>query len=148
MIATKLVRIGAFETNSSSCHSLTIGSTGVFEGFTPDADNVVRFAPGEFGWGPETLIDVESRLSYAYIYATQWSRTNANLELFKQVVCEHTGAIDVEQRKFGERCFEDGYIDHQSVEDGLPVDIFADAATLKAFLFDSGSEIFLDNDNH
>ncbi len=144
-----LIRTNAFETNSSSCHTVTVGNTGTYEGKAPDSDGVVRFYSGEFGWDQTTYTDVDSRLSYAWIYATEWANSDPTfLERFKEVVCEHTGGTDVEPMRSGCTYYPAGYIDHQSVEDGQLHYIFADRATLKSFLFDAGSTIVTDNDNH
>lgn len=148
----KLVRHGVFETNSSSCHSLSIGSTGVYQGITPDHNNLIVIGNyNEFGWSQEYYCDPEDRLAYAYIYAMDWSGENKEryMNTLQNVVCGHTGASAVTHNDSGkEWSYDYGYIDHQSVEDGDLDYIFEDENLLKSFIFDKDSWIQTDNDNH
>ena len=49
----KLIRNSVFETNSSSCHSISIGKSDVYDSVTPDEDGIIRIKPMEFGWCQE-----------------------------------------------------------------------------------------------
>ena len=151
-MATKtLIRSNAFETNSSSTHSITIGKTGTYCGITPDWDNVVRFVPGEYGWGPEDFTSVDDRLSYLWIYIKDWVSDPAKqaefMNMFKICVIEHTGASDVEPILRNDYS-PYGYIDHQSVESNDLDYIFESGETLKSFLFDKNTCIHTNNDNY
>lgn len=144
----KLIRKNVFETNSSSCHSLSVGSGDVYEGFTPNADNLIVIPAMEFGWEEETYYDVESRLAYVWIYMRDYAKERTEfLEMFQNVVCSHTGAACVTMEE-GSDSWCNGYIDHQSVEDHDLDFLFDNEETLKNFLFGSGSSITTDNDNH
>lgn len=149
----KLIRTSVFETNSSSTHSISIGCTGVYEGVTPDALNRIVLEPYEFGWGQDTFTDPLSRMSYVWIYMRDWANNDLSSfcmkEMFHKVVHEHTGADEVSMREVVYNWgTENGYIDHQSAEDGQLHYLFETEDTLKSFLFDSGSTVTTDNDNH
>ncbi len=148
----KLVRHGVFETNSSSCHSLSIGASGTYDGITPNEDNLIIVDDShEFGWSQETYSYPEARLAYAYIYAMDWSgdKRDEFIKTLQEVVCEHTGAGAVTHEVFGKKWNDGyGYIDHQSVESADLHYIFEDKSLLKSFIFDSSSWIETDNDNH
>lgn len=145
----KLVRHGVFETNSSSCHSLSVGNSGVYQSITPNEDNLIVIDDSyEFGWSQEMYTNTDERLAYAYVYAMDWSREYKEefFNTLQQVVCEHTGASAVLHNKGEDSGY--GYIDHQSVEDGELDYIFKDKGLLKSFIFDRDSWVETDNDNH
>lgn len=148
----KLVRKSTFETNSSSCHSITIGTGDCYEGYTPNEDGTIILPPMEFGWAQETFTDVESRLAYVYVYIRDWCYEDhkiKNLEMFNRIVFAHTGATEISMIEH--KCdyyVESGYIDHQAVESGDLNHLFNCDQTLKDFLFNSQSSITTDNDNH
>lgn len=149
----KLIRNSVFETNSSSCHSISVGETDVFEGITPNYENKIILEPMEFGWGQETFSRAEDRLAYVYLYICDWVGEVEKImfrEMFDRVVKEHTGADSVEMKetKSDYGYTNSGYIDHQSVEDNNLHHLFGNESTLKSFLFDSASYIETDNDNH
>jgi hypothetical protein len=69
-IMARKIRIGMFETNSSSCHSIVIGCK------TPnqklgDENGVITIEPDEFGWEIETYDDARTKASYCLTYAKQ-----------------------------------------------------------------------------
>lgn len=146
----KLVRNSVFETNSSSCHSISVGKSDVYLGFTPNDENKIVLPPREFGWENETHSDVESRLVYVWIYIRDWTGSSRDtfLEMYKKVVFEHTGADGISMKchttTWG---VDEGYIDHQSVESGDLHDLFDSESRLKSFLFGRDSCIETGNDN-
>lgn len=150
----KLIRTGVFETNSSSCHTISVGSSGVYEGFTPNSNGEILLEPGEYGWEVEQYTNVESRLNYVMLYVRDWvSGEEKKYEfrhILEQVVFEHTGAtkLDFVPEENPSTWGPAGYIDHQSVADNDLDFLFKDSATLKSFLFDRDSYIQTDNDNH
>ena len=154
-IIMKLIRNSVFETNSSSCHSISVGKSDVYEGVTPDEFNEIKLDPIEFGWYEEEFDTPKSRMSYVFIYLRDWVRNEDKVvgmwETFNRVVKEHTGAdkvyIQIRDSGYGDYKIE-GYIDHQSVESNDLDYLFDNDATLKSFLFDSTSYILTDNDNH
>jgi len=165
----KLVRKNVFETNSSSCHSITIdNSNGVYNN-VPKVDNEgnVFINSGEFGWEIEDYQDFGSKASYLSVYIRDWSNENKDKfkEIFESVLKEVTGCEKVEYEedfwKQEERSYEsdgkiktyfsslgDGYIDHQSVEDRDLDYMFENTQTMKDFLFSSNSILQTDHDNH
>ena len=68
----KQIRNGVFETNSSSCHSLSINKASkieydkdMFEDWIHDDDNKLHIGFGEFGWGYDVYNDPLNKLEYA-----------------------------------------------------------------------------------
>jgi hypothetical protein len=144
----KLIRRGVFETNSSSTHSITIGSDTDLLGFSPNTpDNGIEIRPDYFGWNHEIYRSVESRLSYILIYIRDWSgdKHEKFTQVLTNVVNDHTGAVYI---KLIEDEEEDGYIDHQSVEYQNYHYLFEDPSVLKTFLFSKDGYVETDNDNH
>src|SRR4051812_42272587 len=117
----KVIRHEAFETNSSSCHSISIASSGGLLDSLPVADGRVSVNGGEFGWEPDTFRDAETKASYAYTYASttvgEGEEREAHLRMLREVILEQTGADSV---VFGaeapSRWHDSGYIDHQSAD--------------------------------
>ena len=106
----KKIRKNTFETNSSSCHSISLAGDDkqfVFDTMLPDQFGVVTINGGEFGWEWIKFNDVETKASYA---ATDFQNSEANLEMLREVIQEQTGCETVEFA-FGEY----SYIDHESV---------------------------------
>lgn len=152
---TKLIRKSVFETNSSSCHSISISSADcVYDGITPASDNKIYLSPGEFGWEIARYNDPISKLTYCWIYAEEWVGDDEEEfhEILNRVVCEHTGAdgIVMEKDEGNSWCANGyhGYIDHQSVECRDLDHLFYDEEKLKNFIFNPNSVLMTDNDNH
>lgn len=138
----KLIRHGVFETNSSSCHSLSISYSGAFEGLTPNENNEIVLTPGEFGWGYEEYSDALTKIAYCW---QDTEHDSANREMLIDVVLKHTGASKLLMEKSDDQYHSEGYIDHQSY--GTSADAFDDEWTLKNFLFNPDSVLVIDNDN-
>jgi len=105
----------------------------------------------EFGWGPDTLTDWGSRVIFAYLQ-TQYASNTSWLSMLEQVIKDYLNIDYVQWRitldwsQYNSNNF--GYIDHQSnAAEGANTEIFADKATLEAFLFGKRSQIILSNDN-
>jgi hypothetical protein len=146
----KLIRKGTFETNSSSCHSISVSTQGTYEGLTPDHRNEIILSPMEFGWEQEEYSDAMSKLSYLWVYIKGWSGDSKDsfMEMYQKVVCEHTGASSVRMGSGSCEYNLDGYIDHQSVEGNELHYLFENEQILKDFLFLPQSYIETDNDNY
>ena len=142
-------RIGFFETNSSSSHSLhfDVGCT-TFEPFVTDK---ITITGGEYGWGYDRLDTPIEKIDYIYTLISTIGHgvheggsppTDADLrrvEMLLGVIREFTGA-EVEI------CYDTcSYIDHQSAEYTEALD---DPVAMKALLFGADSYIIIDNDNH
>lgn len=144
------IRQAAFETNSSSCHSISFASGQVFTADKlPITDGVVYVFPGDFGCGPDEFNDACNKASYALVWAKENETKNPELlEMLRDVILANTEATSV--------CFEPtpdatsfpwGYIDHQSIEYGVPQQVFKDAETLKNFIFNPKTVLYIRNDN-
>ena len=137
MITT--IRRNCFETNSSSSHSISLSRNAAqFTSFEPDADGVVRLGSGEYGWGYDTFTSAWSKADYAAIDFDSYDQATAALvELIKIM----TGAKAVEINVTG-------YIDHQSI--GIARNIYDNDGVegLCNFIFNTGSTLTIDNDNH
>lgn len=149
------VRVGVWETNSSSVHSLVI--SGKDQVSAAPIDTV---SGGEFGWGYDRLIAPVDKLSYA-ITAIQYIDQDNEDDISKShwfkwlqdIVEARTGSgfrllINSEWNKYG-------YIDHQSAPfDDFPLEDFwrSDEAEFKEkmsdFIFNSKWKLIIDNDNH
>lgn len=144
----KLIRNSVFETNSSSCHSISLGASHVFnDTIVPDSEGNITLTPGEFGWEICDYTDAETKLQYAWTWAKNYAQdSDSAIEYLTNLVCEYTGAKAIAYTPDSCQWCKDGYIDHQS-EDVMK-DIFYDSVKLKEFLFCSGSVLHTDNDNH
>lgn len=130
-----LIRRGVFETNSSSCHTLTIADTGTLD-FNISTNDILHITGQEFGWQQEVFSDPVSKISYLAAGFTDLGR-NDLFELLKEVIIENTLFSDV-------TFDENGYIDHQSIGLVLQVDT---KEKMKAFVFNPKSYVRTDNDN-
>lgn len=155
-----------FVSNSSSSSFLVIDKSG-------DVDNSLEGIEGEysfgdkgvteFGWGPETLQDIFSRINFAYLQATYFEESNAEkfiqgsntyLGMLEEVIMSNskiTGiswviSSDYDKSKSDGMVW--GYIDHQSSAcDGANMEIFDNMEILKNFIFGKNSIIEVQNDN-
>lgn len=128
-----LIRVGVWETNSSSSHSLSIGSEEsrdfVLETLYPDENGVIHIEGGDYGWGWDKFNDTKTKASYA---AQQLGENENLIEVIKEV----TGAEEVTFDISG------GYVDHES--QGI---VSSDKEWLKNFIFNLNSWCFIGNDN-
>lgn len=132
----KLIRVGVWETNSSSSHSISIADDTkqfVMDTIYPDQFGVVNIHGDEFGWEWFKHNDAQTKAGYA---AQQFANNQSSLDILAEVIKEQTGADDV---KF---YLEHGYIDHDSY--GI---VPSDKESLKNFIFNKNSWLFGGNDN-
>lgn len=133
----RLIRIGVFESNSSSSHSISIAKGGmdfVMDTIYPDQDGKIWVFGCEFGWGWEKFNDSMTKL--AYVFQDQDSNYH---DMILEVVKEQTGALEVIFDEAG------GYIDHDGC--GTAHEACADKETLCQFIFNKNSWLFIGNDN-
>ncbi len=154
-MTNKLIRNSVFETNSSSCHSISISSDDcVYDGITPSCDNKIVLKPMDFGWDITEYHDALSKLTYCWIYAQDWTGKESEKfhKILSDMVCEHTGADEiVMQMDYNNKWYPKGYygcIDHQSVECKDLHHMFYEPQKLKDFIFNPNSILQTDNDNH
>lgn len=138
----------AFETNSSSSHSITISNCGCPTDTLRVENGECDIFPGEFGWEIAEYTDAVTKASYCLTYAKHRGEEHSPRELLmlEKVVKDHTGAKKV---NFIERTDEYspwGYIDHQSQYECT--DAFSNEADLLSFIFNPESVLRTDNDNH
>lgn len=145
------VRRGAFETNSSSSHSLTI----IPGSYIPDMLNVdsgyCDVYPGEFGWAEETFTDAPTKASYCLTFIKNYTPEKERTQLesmLVDVIKEVTGAEAVEFKKSSNKYNEWGYIDHQSCYLCAEEGVFNSRQSLRDFIFNPDSVLRTDNDNH
>lgn len=140
------IRHSAFETNSSSMHSISVDST------TRNMEkfgDTVEVTLGEFGWGYESYNDPLSKLSYVltYIHTCSNELEDSIYEPWlREAIKDYCGSEIVLTNS-------DGYIDHQSVSMLAENDIIInDEATFKKnvidFIFNPKYTLIIDNDNH
>ena len=135
------IRQSAFETNSSSMHSIVLSKIepgDILDIPTPDANgNIVVGTGYKFGWGYETYNDFDAKLAYLVI---SWRENSYEMmDKLKKVIKKFTKGELV-------YCDGTGYIDHQSTD-------IADREILTeedivAFLFNPKTSLIIDNDNH
>lgn len=133
----KLIRENAFETNSSSSHSISLGKElgkdFVLDTIYPDQEGKIVIADGDYGWEFYKTNDAIEKASYAL---TDFKEKQDLIELLEEVIKEHTDCKEVVFIQEG------GYIDHQS--DGTCP---TTKETLKDFIFNKNSWLFTGNDN-
>jgi len=140
----KTTRQGAFETNSSSSHSITINDKNVLlDSITPDANGVITLYGGEFGWEYAKYTDPITKANYCAIDA---QHNEEMINMLREVIMEHTGAKDVVIKFSTDWNSPDhSYIDHQSM--GTSNTAFVSKDQLKNFIFNVKSVLYTGNDN-
>lgn len=131
------IRQGVFETNSSSCHALSISpSTDLVD--TDFKENTLWLYGGDFGWGYETLTSWLEKANYLAVEtADSEGRRETLVTALKEVLGDITIEFDV----------QDSYIDHQSA-DNIWSEIESGKVSAKEVIFSPGIEIIIDHDNH
>lgn len=144
-----------FVSNSSSSSFIVIGDGSKRE--IPKIDSNTLNVPNdfegelEFGWGPDTLTDIGSRINFCWVQAqhkVKWllmleEALKETLDVNEIVWNLTTGSWDEDESKVWT------YIDHQSnAYEGENIEMFASKEELINFIFDSESYIKLDNDNY
>lgn len=143
----KTLRVGVFETNSSSSHSISICGIGQStDSLHVSEDGVCRIYAGEFGWEEETFWDAASKASYCLTFCKSLSDTGHCEEMLRTVITKQTGCKAVEFCSNESKFYEWGYIDHQS--HSVCKEAFQDEESLRSFIFNPKSYLRTDNDNH
>lgn len=77
-------RLFAFETNSSSCHSISITNDSQLNDIPiPDENGNISLYGGEFGWEYEVYSDFYSKAAYLMVYIRDWVKNESLAKLFK-----------------------------------------------------------------
>ena len=151
-------RIGLPQTNSSSDHSIIICSdnteSNVFS-FQPSDDGCYHVTGGrDFGWEWEKFNDVETKLTYtcAIIYGEPGKDDyDQEIQRVKDVFKKFTGyplVVDWDEEYDPEdedSCYHKPSVDHQSSD--IVYEIMETNETIKDFIFNPNSWLFLGNDN-
>jgi hypothetical protein len=147
-----------FTTNSSSSSFVVIDDSGemVIPKFGKELVSDSNLGETEFGWGPETIRDVGSRINFAYLQCMYGKGNPTWLPMLERVIKKATGVTEIKWKLTDSYSIivgtategTWGYIDHQSsASAGENTEIFNSDKVLKAFLFGKNSTIKLDNDN-
>jgi len=142
----KQIREKVFETNSSSSHSITIepSNDGLYDTIIPDDDGNIILTGGEFGWGIEEHNDALTKANYCGVDNLL---NEDKLDMLKEVIREQTGCneviIDISEDW---KDSNHSYIDHQS--HGTSREALESKETLRQFIFNKNSILYIDNDNH
>lgn len=164
----KQIRQQVFETNSSSTHSITIAGNLQPSIFIPICWNKIETEFGKYGWGPETLISQHDRLSYLVTMWWELEGKNEQIEsifktpgwkLINDSIAKYCNCNGI-YLKSGNLLVEDidgevdfrgiGYVNHQnSIDDYKDIQDFlkSNQCTVEEFVFKSGNEIKIENDN-
>lgn len=151
----KQIRLGVFETNSSSTHSVTInGGDNII---TPKFLSTIHF--GEYGWDEAIYVSVEDKLSYVITLIGELEGIPEDLDAFltckhyvwlKEMVFEHCG-LELRIGPSSDTYSLLGYVDHQSLdtlEDFWSDDEVEFKTKMKDFIFNEKYGFETDNDNH
>lgn len=135
------IRESAFETNSSSTHSISIArGEQLDQTIKPNGDGVIEIYDGEFGWEQEIYTSPQIKASYLVTHLGEGGDSGPEGEMLREVIKRHTRAKEVRFIHTG------GYIDHQS--QNVAEQAFVNKVALAEFLFCSQSILQTDNDNH
>lgn len=159
-----------FVSNSSSSSFVVIDASKGYDKLPYRGTLVVDSNIGntEFGWGPERITDIGSRIIFTYLqtqYATGeqdlllkkaleaiHGHSNDYLHMLEEVIRENSNVKSFEwniTEEYDHPTKSWAYIDHQSnAAEGSNLEIFESKKQLKDFIFGSGSYIQLDNDNN
>jgi hypothetical protein len=137
-------RIGVFETNSSSTHSIAISDKDCVLDTLSVTDGVCTICSGEFGWEIETYYDAASKSSYCLTWAKEYG-DDTHEDMLKRVISSQMGGVQVEFEPSG-GLYDWGYIDHQSSD--VCKEAFGSDVSLRNFIFNPNSVLVTDNDNH
>jgi hypothetical protein len=135
----ELIRNNSWDTNSSSCHSISISSDmEVLDTIYPDENGVITIEGRDFGRWFERSNDVNMKLSYA-VTSTLYDLSE---EILKEIIKEQTGCNEVIFNVSDD--WDSPYwssIDHESVEI-CP----REKEQLRNFLFNKNSWLFIAHD--
>lgn len=145
------IRQSAFETNSSSSHSITVSDDSSYDlmdlSLVPDQDGVITLNGQSFGWEWRRYNDAMTKAVYCAVdngkdedTEEDDEKNNSYKNLIKEVIKEQTGA-----KKVVFNISDDDYIDHQSV--GTSYEVRQTKESLRNFIFNKNSWLFTGNDN-
>ena len=142
----KKIRSNAFETNSSSTHSITVGENKSGEyNILPITVKPAWY--GKFGWEFETWDTIEEKLAYMIRCLVCYDFNEKNLQDKIKPIQErlHNLGINFELPTYKE--YMNGYVDHEDWYQEEIEDIYKDDDILLTFLLSDSSYIEGGNDN-
>lgn len=143
----KVTRKAVFETNSSSTHSISIEGGDYTPDKMPLEGGVCKVHTGEFGWEQDQFHDAATKASYCLTYCKVENGGAIEHEQQLVAVLKAETGCEVKFVSSGNEDYDRwGCIDHQS--DGACARAFANAETLRNFIFNPNSMLVTDNDNH
>lgn len=148
----QLIRQQCFETNSSSCHSISLANKPTeFATIYPAVRNsrVINIDLGEyeFGWEEADYTGPEAKLAYLLIDIGYLDNPDSlEAKAVSAVVKDHTGCR-LSVTKSG-TAYSGGYIDHQSEGTCRESGVLSSDEAIKSFVFSPDSVLTTDNDNH
>lgn len=155
------VRHAMFETNSSSSHSIVLGTNFVrdkmWKSCLSSDEGCFEIYRGYFQWGPERFTDAATKASYLataiHIIRNDPAKQEVYLARLKRAVIEFTGVPNVVIKPYYHNGLHDGPdddsgIDHMSEEVAFEVLNGDDAIEkIKNFVFNTNSILYITNDN-
>ena len=149
------IRLGQWETNSSSCHQIVINKG------TYKIPEKITIRTGEYGWEFNVYRDIESRMSYLVSvlmggFSNKEEEFDRYYKMLKDFLYESgvKEVIDPKPDKNGSDFWSmfnvhhyKGYVDHADWYLGRVTDIIEDREKLYDYLFSGKSYFYTDNDN-
>lgn len=155
----QMVRLKTFETNSSSCHSMTLlAKANNIEAVPDTSKESLALSLGEYGWGNDILDTIEEKLSYLLTYCVCYADRsdreyfcNKMRNYFPNLKVIYFKESDYSPSEFYEKVcnntfsssLEYSYIDHESVH--VPKEIINNVA-FKDYLH-RDCVVYITNDN-
>lgn len=144
----------SYVANSSSSSFIVIGNTGTYNNLKIDNNTLIidgKFGNCEFGWGVEDYYDIYSRINFVYLQALAINNQEW-IDMIEKVIKDNSSVTEIIWNitdEYSEKVKTWGYIDHQSSScEGENIEMFKSYESLTSFIFDTGSYIHTDNDNH
>lgn len=141
------IRVGTFETNSSSTHSIVVNGNKFYDHLEQSPIKVKPAWHMGFGWEFETWNKIEQKLAYMVRCLVCYDYNENNLQDKIRPIQErlHNLGIDFELPTYEE--YTSGYVDHEDWYQMEIEDIYKDDNELLDFLLNSSSYIEGGNDN-
>lgn len=163
-----VIRHKAFETNSSSTHSICVyeGSESRIEaGFQRHTNGEYEVEFGQFGWDHDTFYSFSSKVDYLYMYLNYTENdkldrfeyikngkvflTWLTSEFEKRNLTISFKCYDESEGRYDKTFYSTGYIDHQSYPmTSMENEVLTSQKAILNFLFNEDCYIETDNDNH
>lgn len=141
------IRVGTFETNSSSTHSIVVNGNKFYDHLEQSPIKVKPDWGYGFGWQFETWDTIEQKLAYMVRCLVCYDYNANSLQDKIRPIQErlHNLGIDFELPTYEE--YIDGYVDHEDWYQMEIENIYKDDNELLDFLLNSSSYIEGGNDN-